>query len=192
MGSGVMRGVRMAWVGLVALAGVAACGGREPESAEGPRRENWIADTQYVRDSLGQDLMIIVRRPAPSLTEVEPRAGSGNPDAPGVVRGLPAREAAALIQGASASVFIIDLRDAETYIRQGALPGAYLIGIGQLESSIEDFHIRTDQTILVYSDDGATARSAAELLASYGFPRVRYLEDSFLQWAVLGLPVEQR
>ena len=193
MGSGVTRWVRLVWVlGLAGTLGTAACGGdEEPAGAEGPRRDPWIADTQYVRDSLGKDLMIIVRRAAARLLEVEPRAGSGDPDAPGVVRALAPREAAALIQSASPPVFIIDLRDPRTYVQQGALPGAFLIGSDHLEAAIPDFHVRTDQTILVYGDGNESAREAAELLASYGFPTVRWLEGGFLQWATLGLPTEQ-
>jgi rhodanese-related sulfurtransferase len=179
---------------MLALAGMmaaGACGGAEPEGAAGPRRETMTADTQYVRDSLGNDLMVIVRRAAPSLREVEPRAGSGDPDAPGVVREIEAREAAALIDRGSPPVFILDVRDPETYVSQGWLPGAFLIQASLLEQGISDMHIRTDQTILVYGETDEQAREAARLLASYGFPAVRWLKGGYLQWAVLDLPVER-
>jgi len=183
-----------ALAGAAALAGVTlACGGGDGDGtseAEGPRRDNWIADTQYMQDSLGNDLMVIIRRPPGAAVEVEPRAGSGDPDAPGAVERLEPREAATLIQNIQPRAYIIDVRDSESYVRLGWIPGSFLIEHDQLEENIAEIHVRTDQMIIVYGDDDGRTEAAARLLASYGFPTVRWIRGGFLQWAALDLPTE--
>lgn len=191
MGSFVRRAAGAAAVAV----GTLACGGGDGDgasSAEGPRRDNWIADTQYMRDSLGNDLMVIIRRPPGAAVEVEPRAGSGDPDAPGALERLEPREAATLIQNIRPRAYVIDVRDPETYVRLGWIPGSFLIQHDQLEANVDEIHVRTDQMIVVYGDENdERTEAAARLLASYGFPTVRWIRGGFLQWAALDLPTEE-
>ncbi len=165
-----------------------ACGGKE--TAEEASDAPFVMDTQYVTDSLGNQLMFVTRKVASRVRVVEPRAGSGDPEAPGAVEALTPAEASAFLANARPPALILDLRDARTYLNQGALPGAFLIEQPRLEESIEDIQVRTDQTILVYGDDDESSRDAARLLASYGFPSVRWLEGGFLGWATADFPVE--
>lgn len=174
----------------VALAALTlACRDEEPLPARDVVPAPMVADTQIVRDSLGREIEIVIERPAQRPDEVEARAGSRDPAAPGVVRGLPPRQALELMRAATPRWFIIDLRSSEQYAREGWIPGALRIEFPLLEQNIEDMHIRTDQTILVYDEDGSRAPEAARLLASYGFPIVRWLEGGFLAWKRAGLPV---
>jgi len=131
----------------------------------------------------------VLGRPAQRVIEVEARAGSGDPEAPGVMRGLPPKQALDLMRVATPRWFVIDIRDAEQYARQGWIPGALLIELSLLEQNIGALHIRTDQTILVYDETGSRAPEAARLLASYGFPTVRWIEGGFSAWKAAGLPV---
>lgn len=183
--------MRVAVIGLL-LAGLPlACRDEEPpEPARDVAPTMMVADTQIVIDSLGREIELIIERPAERPAEVEARAGSRNPDAPGVVRGLPPEQAIELMRAATPRWFIIDLRSSEQYAREGWIPGvAVLIELPLLEQNIEDMHIRTDQTILVYDEDGSRAPEAARLLASYGFPIVRWLEGGFIEWKEADLPV---
>lgn len=181
--------VARAALGLAALA--FACGGDEPAVDIAADSVPWVADTQIVRDSLGQELEIVIGRPAQQIAEVETRAGSGDPAAPGAVRGLPPKQALDLMRVATPRWFVIDIRSPEQYARQGWIPGAALIEFSILEQNIEDLHIRTDQTILVYDESGSRAPEAARLLASYGFPTVRWIQGGFGAWEEAGLPVDR-
>ena len=199
MGSFVRRRGLRTWLAAAAVTaalagGTLGCGGEgdDASNAEGPRRDNWIADTQYMRDSLGNDLMVIIRRPPGAAVEVEPRAGSGDPDAPGAVEHLEPREAATLIQNIQPRAYVIDVRDSESYVRLGWIPGSFLIEHDKLEENVGEIHVRTDQMIVVYGDDNDDrTEAAARLLASYGFPTVRWIRGGFLQWAALDLPTEE-
>ena len=187
------RRARLCVVAL-ALAFALACRDDEPVPASDVERDGapvpMVADTQIVRDSLGREVEIVIERPAQRPTEVESRAGSQDPATPGVVRGLEPRQALELMRAATPRWFIIDLRSSEQYAREGWIPGvAVLIERPLLEQNIEDMHIRTDQTILVYDEDGSRAPEAARLLASYGFPIVRWLEGGFIEWKEAGLPM---
>jgi rhodanese-related sulfurtransferase len=172
------------------LLALPACGGDEPAVDLAADSVPWVADTQIVRDSLGQELEIVIGRPGERPTEVESRAGSGDPAAPGAVRGLAPKQALDLMRVATPRWFVIDIRSSEQYARQGWIPGAALIELSILEQNIEDLHIRTDQTILVYDESGSRAPEAARLLASYGFPAVRWIEGGFDAWKEGGLPVD--
>lgn len=149
-----------------------------------------VADTQLVVDSTGVVLEIVTRRSRTSVRAVRPRAGSGDPDAPDVLRVLDPGTVHSLLQAASPPWYVIDVRDARAYVTEGHLPNALLVPLEALEENVEDLHVRSDQTILVYGGEGNEAWRGARLLASYGFPRVRVLEGGFPAWKRAGLPLE--
>jgi rhodanese-related sulfurtransferase len=181
---------RLVFVAAFAL----ACGDREerPEPAAGAPSPAWVADTQFVRDSLGRELEIVIGRPAERVVEVVPRKGSRDPDQPDAVRSIAPRRALELMRAARPGWFVIDLRGPEAYVTEGHLPGAVLIEEHDLEPNITDLHIRVDQAILVYDEDGRSMPTTARILASYGFPVVRWLEGGFEAWREAELPIDGR
>lgn len=178
--------------GLAALALVLACGGEggdgEPGAADTSPRPV-VADTQVVVDSLGNRFEIVTfGRPVP-VRRLVPRAGSGDPDAPGVVEVVTPREAHERMGAATPPWYVIDLRSARAYV-EGHIEGTRsLLQPDILERNLDDLQIRVDHTILVHGESDGEAMAAARLLASYGFPRVRVLEGGFAAWQRAGLPV---
>jgi rhodanese-related sulfurtransferase len=181
---------------LAALSGVAC--GREAEAPEPRDRAadsapQFTADTQMVVDSLGNELMIVSKRTAHLLPrEVRPRAGAGDPAAPDAWRVVDARSARSLMQAATPPWYVIDVRDSRAFATRGHLPGAALVPLEVLETNVEDLHVRTDQIVLLYSDDEGRATAAARILASYGFPNLRVLGGGMTAWVRESLPVEGR
>ena len=174
-----------------AAAGDAKPAGSDPQGA--PRAEDIPADTQRVRDSLGNELLIVSKRTAHLLPrEVIPRAGAGDPAAPDAWRVLDARTARSQMQGARPPWYVLDVRDSRAWATRGHLAGAALVPLEALEANVEDLHVRTDQVVLVYADDEARATAAARVLAGYGFPHLRVLGGGLEAWAREGLPVERR
>jgi rhodanese-related sulfurtransferase len=158
--------------------------------ADDPRS---VADTQMVRDSLGNELMIVSKRTAPLLPrEVHPRAGAGDPAAPDAWRVLDPPSARSLMQAARPPWYVLDVRDSRAWATRGHLPGAALVPLDALEANVGDLHVRDDQVVLVYADDEARAVAAARILAAYGFPHLRVLGGGLEAWAREGLPVEGR
>jgi rhodanese-related sulfurtransferase len=187
-GAGGARGLALAAL-IVAIA--AACREDPPrEAAGGTPRPTMVADTQVVRDSLGREIELVFERPAPRIAAVEPRKGSRDPDRTDVVGALPPRRALELMRAARPRWFVIDLRREETFLAEGYIPGAYLVPHEILEANVGDLKVRVDQTVLVYDEDGREAREAARLLASYGFPIVRWIEGGFAAWRAAELPIE--
>lgn len=153
----------------------------------------FVADTQVVHDSLGNELLIVSRRTARLLArEVRPRAGAADPAAPDAWRVIEPRVARSIMQAARPPWYVIDVRDSKAWVTRGRLPGAALVPIEVLASNIEDLHVRTDQVVLVYADDEARATAAAGILAGYGFPHLRVLGGGLEAWAREGFPVEGR
>lgn len=151
------------------------------------------ADTQLVRDSLGNELMIVSKRTAHLVPrELRPRAGTGDPDAPDAWRVVDPRTARSLMQSARPPWYVIDVRDSRAYVTRGHLANSALVPLELLEENVEDLHVRTDQIVLVYADDEARATAAAKILAGYGFPHLRVLGGGLEAWAREGLPVEGR
>lgn len=200
-----MRGTFPARVALALLLVAAGCGPRdeaepEPVPAEGasnlagaPLAEDprAIADTQRVRDALGNELLIVSKRTAPLLArEVHPRAGAGDPAAPDAWRVLDPATARSLMQAARPPWYVLDVRDSRAWVTRGHLPGAALVPLDALEANVEDLHVRDDQIVLIYADDEPRAVTAARILAGYGFPHLRVLGGGLEAWAREGLPVE--
>lgn len=158
--------------------------------ADDPRA---VADTQRVRDSLGNELLIVSKRTAHLLPrEVHPRAGAGDPAAPGAWRVIDPPTARSLMQAARPPWYVLDVRDSRAWATRGHLPGAALVPLDALEANVEDLHVRDDQIVLVYADDEARAVTAARILAGYGFPHLRVLGGGLEAWEREGLPVERR
>lgn len=183
----------------------AACGERDaaregangiaagPGGAPLAREPDFVADTQLVRDSLGNEIMIVSKRTAHLLPqEVHPRAGAGDPAAPDAWRVVDARTARSLMQAARPPWYLIDVRDSRAWATRGHLAGAALVPLEALEANVDDLHVRTDQIVLVYADDETRATAAARVLAGYGFPHLRVLGGGLEAWVREGLPVERR
>jgi rhodanese-related sulfurtransferase len=176
----------------------AACRGGGDEAAPAVRATadsapRFAADTQLIRDSLGNEVMIVSKRAARLLPrEVHPRAGAGDPAAPDAWRGVDPRSARSLMQAARPPWYVLDVRDSRAYATRGHLPGAALVPLDLLEANVADLHVRTDQIVLVYADDETRAVAAARTLAGYGFPHLRVLGGGLDAWSREGLPVEGR
>ena len=184
---------------IVAAAGLSAfaCGREadlpQPAAREADSAPLFTADTQIVVDSLGNELMIVSKRTADLLPrEVRPRAGAGEPGAPDAWRVVDPHSARSLMQAATPAWYVIDVRDSRAFATRGHLPGAALVPLELLEANVADLHVRTDQIVLLYSDDEARAADAARILASYGFPNLRVLGGGMAAWEREGLPVEGR
>lgn len=166
-----------------------------PEQASAPAdtASRFIADTQMIVDSLGNELMIVSKRTAHLLPrEVRPQAGAGDPDAPDAWRVVEPRSARSLMQAATPAWYVIDVRDARAYATRGHLPNAALVPLEALAENVGDLHVRTDQVVLLYADDEARAAAAARILAGYGFPNLRVLGGGLAAWERESLPVEGR
>ncbi|MGH7542891.1 MAG: rhodanese-like domain-containing protein [Gemmatimonadota bacterium] len=174
---------------------LAACGPAdrpEPDAVARADLDLGTADTQYVVDSAGAQLMIVINRPPGAIREVQPRKGAGDPAASQAYRVLAPRVARSMLQGARPPWRVVDVRTAEEYVRDGFLADAILVDLERLEENVDDLHVRTDQMVLVYGRDTDTGESAARLLVEYGFPNVRVLQGGFGAWKRAGLPVETR
>jgi rhodanese-related sulfurtransferase len=153
----------------------------------------FAADTQLIRDSLGNELMIVSRRMAHLLPrEVHPRAGASDPSAPDAWRVVDPATARTSMQAARPPWYVLDVRDSRAFATRGHLPGAALVPLDRLAENIEDLHVRTDQIVLVYAADEPRAVAAARILAGYGFPHLRVLGGGLDAWDLAGLPVEGR
>jgi rhodanese-related sulfurtransferase len=188
---------RAAGIALAAALWAFACGREaaapQPATSGEDSAPRFVADTQVVVDSLGNELLIVSRRTAHLLPrEVRPRAGAGDAGAPDAWRVIDARAARSLMQGASPAWYVIDVRDARAFATRGHLPGAALVPLEVLEANVSDLHVRTDQIVLLYADDEARAVRAARILAGYGFPNLRVLGGGMAAWQRESLPVEGR
>lgn len=176
-----------------------ACGrGSDAEPAAGgaPAVDSLAAagaDTQFVRDSLGNELMIVSKRTEHLLPrEVRPRAGSGDLSNPDAWRVIDPPTAHSLMQSAQPRWYIIDVRSPRAYATGGHIAGAALVPADHIVRNVEDLHVRTDQIVLLYADEELPAVDAARTLAGFGFPHLRVLGGGLNAWKEAGLPVEQR
>lgn len=180
---------------LAMAAALAACGpGDRPAPDPGSRHDADLgtADTQFVVDSAGAQLMIVINRPRGEIREIEPRQGAGDPDAAEAYRVLTPAVAHSMLQAARPPWRVVDVRTAEEYVRDGYLADAILVDLERFEENIVDLHVRSDQMVLVYGRDSDSAERAARLLVEYGFPNVRVLQGGLRAWKAAGLPVETR
>lgn len=187
-----MRALRSLALVAAIAAGCAPGEGPEGDGAGRADLDPGTADTQYVVDSAGGRLMIVINRPPGAIREIRPRKGAGDPEASEAYRVLAPQVARSMLQAARPPWRIIDVRTADEFIRDGFLAGAILVELGRLEENMGDLHVRTDQMILVYGRDTGTGERAARLLVEYGFPNVRVLQGGFPAWKEADLPVEMR
>jgi rhodanese-related sulfurtransferase len=184
------------WAGALAVLFASAACDRGATPAPEPAADSLDAagaDTQFVRDSLGNELMIVSKRTAHLLPrEVHPRAGAGDISAPDGWRVVDPRTAHSLMQAARPPWYVLDVRTSREYASGGHIAGAALVPLDQLTRNVEDLHVRTDQIVLVYADDELRAVDAARTLAGYGFPHLRVLGGGLSAWKEAGLPVEER
>lgn len=171
-------------------AALAACGPAGSPEAEAPALARMMADTQYVVDSTGARLMIVINRPPGAVREIVPRKGAADPDAPAAYRVLAPGVTRSMLQAARPAWRIIDLRSPTEYLEQGHIAGAILVEFERLEENVGDLRVRSDQMVLVYGRDTATGERAARLLVEYGFPSVRVLAGGFPAWKAADLPIE--
>jgi thiosulfate:glutathione sulfurtransferase len=92
----------------------------------------------------------------------------------------------------SGSPVVIDVRGAEEIKRDGALPGAVNIPLGDLRQALDasDWKSRygvqrppQDQPVIFSCRSGVRAASAADLAASSAFPNAAVYSGSYLDWA---------
>lgn len=169
---------------------VVACGPAGSPEADEPDVGRASADTQYVVDSSGARLMIVINRPPGAVRAIVPRKGAADPDAPEAYRVLAPRVVRDMLLAARPPWRIIDVRSPVEYLEQGHLAGSILVELDRLEENVGDLHVRDDQMVLVYGRDTASGVRAARLLVEYGFPSVRVLQGGLPAWQEAGLPVE--
>lgn len=194
--------------GLLVISLVSACGDAErpPESTTAdtapagttapadsidPFRDA-VADTQYVTDSLGNELMIVTERAPGGGREVRPRKGAGDPAEPDAIELVTPSDARAAMSEASVRWYVLDVRSAREYVDRGHLPDATLVAVDRLEENVDDLHVRVGQPILVVSEEDLDSRRAARILVEYGFPDVRVLRGGLQAWREAGFPLESR
>ena len=191
--------IRLAGILIFGLATVVACGDEQPREADEPTTIEpgsglgFNADTQFMVDSAGNRFEIVIQRPQRvRVSEVHPREGAGDPDDASVLAEVEPRQAYELMRITRPPWYVIDVRTVDAYVRDGFLADAKLVDASLLVRNIEDLHVRTDQTILVYGGADPRAMESARTLASYGFPAVRVLRGGLPAWKEAGLPVEHR
>jgi sulfur-carrier protein adenylyltransferase/sulfurtransferase len=75
---------------------------------------------------------------------------------------------------------ILDVRQPGEY-REGHIPGARLVPMGQLTDRLDEFD--PDGSVLVYCAVGGRSRVAAQILAGKGFKRVLNLSGGYKAWS---------
>jgi rhodanese-related sulfurtransferase len=92
---------------------------------------------------------------------------------------------------------IVDIRPSELRVRDGAIPGALVIGRNVLEWRLDPKSAhRTpevsshDQAIIVVCDEGYASSLAAASLQWLGLRRATDLIGGFQAWKTAGLPIE--
>ena len=188
---------RLAGLLATALVTLVACSPDRPAARDVPAAPElglgFQADTQFMVDSAVNRLEIVIRRPqGVSVREIHPRRGAGDPQDDSILTEIEPRKAFEQMQVARPPWYVIDVRSVDAYVRDGFLSDAKLVEESILEDNIEDLHVRTDQTILVYGGTDRRALEAARTLALYGFPAVRMLRGGLAAWKEAGLPVERR
>ncbi|MFO7323610.1 MAG: rhodanese-like domain-containing protein [Chloroflexota bacterium] len=84
-------------------------------------------------------------------------------------------------------VFLLDVRGATEY-REGHLPNAYHIPLGQVAERLDE--LPRSRTIVAYCSSGVRSQIVASLLKSRGFAEVANMDGGFDAWKAAGLPVE--
>jgi rhodanese-related sulfurtransferase len=98
----------------------------------------------------------------------------------------------------SAGAVLIDIRAESQIARDGAIPGALVIGRNVLEWRLDPTSSHPhpqapglDQQVIVFCDAGYASSLAAATLQELGFARATDLDGGFQAWREAGLPVQQ-
>lgn len=87
------------------------------------------------------------------------------------------------------SIFILDVRDAESVEKEGRIPGAKTIFLGQLEEKLTE--IPKDKRLCVYCDSGFKTSVAVSILKKNGFEQVTNILGGFHGWENAGFETEK-
>ncbi|MEJ2709220.1 MAG: rhodanese-like domain-containing protein, partial [Anaerolineales bacterium] len=92
-----------------------------------------------------------------------------------------------IVNGNGARPIVLDVREPWEY-RQGHIPGARLIPLGELNSHLNE--LDPEQPIAVICATGSRSQSAAALLGQKDFKKVYNVLHGMTGWSQQGLPVE--
>lgn len=84
--------------------------------------------------------------------------------------------------------FILDVRDRDSWERDGHIKGAERIYVGYLSARLDE--VPRDRKVIIYCDSGYKTGIAASLLLLNGFQQVKLLHGGMNAWRRAGLPVE--
>ncbi|MFZ9035441.1 MAG: rhodanese-like domain-containing protein [Francisellaceae bacterium] len=84
----------------------------------------------------------------------------------------------------------IDIRDGKAY-QQSHLIGAIHAPLENIRQGIKSLNKHKSQPLIVYCDQGVTAKNAYLLLKKAGFEKVYVLKGGLKQWLKDSLPVEK-
>jgi hydroxyacylglutathione hydrolase len=84
--------------------------------------------------------------------------------------------------------FILDVRDSDSWERDGHIKGAERIYVGYLPARLDE--VPRDRKVIIYCDSGYKTGIAASLLLLNGFHDVQLLHGGMNAWRKAGLPVE--
>jgi phage shock protein E len=93
-------------------------------------------------------------------------------------RDITSREAKAIIDK-NPKVYLLDVRTPEEF-RQGRIPGAILIPIGEFERRSQE--VPRDRPVIVYCAVGSRSRPVAQYLVRQGFKEVYNMTDGIFGW----------
>lgn len=113
----------------------------------------------------------------------------GLPVTSGDVRDVEPRELYDLLQNGNGDrPIVLDVREPWEY-RQGHVPGALLIPLGDLRGRLNE--LNPEQPVAVICASGSRSQSAAALLGQQGFKTVYNVVGGTIYWVQTGLPLER-
>jgi rhodanese-related sulfurtransferase len=120
--------------------------------------------------------------PEPSAGSVASAQAQAAPDKPMDIKvdDLAARRAAYSV--------VLDVRTPEEYA-SGHVPGAILLPIGELESSLDNLQVYKDKEVAVICKSGGRSARATKLLRRNGFEGAQNVLGGTDAWIASGLPV---
>jgi rhodanese-related sulfurtransferase len=98
---------------------------------------------------------------------------------------------------ASGEAVVVDVRDSEERVQNGAIPGSEHVSRGMLEfaadptlPSYRDV-FKPDRRIILHCASGGRSALAAKALKEIGYTNVAHLESGFRGWQEAGAPIEK-
>jgi rhodanese-related sulfurtransferase len=86
---------------------------------------------------------------------------------------------------------VIDVRDPAEYAK-GHIEGARQISLARLKEKLFELEPHKNAPILVYCQQGTTAKEACKQLSAGGFTQVYYLEGGIITWQDQKLPLVRK